>query len=213
MSADEASARRHVPSATHLAEFVMLNSKRRPACVRKHHRQVGAPTDQRQFAYFYGRLFAAIRHHVRAGFDSDEVDRAITAASTQQRPSFVEVAEGLVPALRSLDAIDGRTVRHRSYYDTTDGEHLVAVYPQFALTLQDGTNMFVHVHTTKEVLTPVAAAVLLALLEGAYPGERIAVIDARRGTVVVPQSAVIHASEASIAAYLEAYLALWEEAA
>ncbi|WP_404474202.1 hypothetical protein [Microbacterium aerolatum] len=213
MSADAAAAHRHVPSATHFAEFVMLNSTRRPACVRKHHRQVGTPTDQRQFAYFYGRLFAAIRRHVRAGFDSDEVDRAIRAASAQQRPSFSVVAEGLVPALRSLGAVDGRTVRHRSYYDAADGEHLVSVYPQFALTLRDGTDMFVHVHTAKEPLTPVAAAVLLTLLEGAYPGERVAVIDARRGTVVVPQSATVRTTEESITAYLDQYLTLWEATA
>lgn len=118
-----------------------------------------------------------------------------------------------MPALQSVNATDGRTVRYRSYYDTTDGEHLVSVYPQFALTLRDGTDMYVHVHTAKEPLTSMAAAVLLALLEGAYPGGRVAVIDARRGTVVVPQYAVVHASEASITAYLDAYLALWEEAA
>lgn len=215
MSADSADedARRHIPSATHLAEFVMLKSTRRPACVRKHHRQVEAPTDQRQFAYFYGRLFGAIRRHVRAGFDTDEVDRAITGASAQQRPSFVEVAEGLVPALKGLGAVDGRTVRQRSYYDAADGEHLVSVYPQFALTLHDGTDMFVHVHTAKEPLTPVAAGVLLALLAGAYPGGRVAVIDARRGAVIVPQSAVVRASEASITAYLDEYLNLWASAA
>ncbi|MGO4679116.1 hypothetical protein [Microbacterium sp. 2MCAF23] len=204
---------RHIPSATHLAEFVALKSARRPACVRKHYRQVVAASDQRQFAYFYGRLFAAIRRHVRSGFTSDDLSRALTAATPQQRPSFEEVAEGLVPALRSLGAVDGRTARNRRYYDDHDGEHLVSVYPQFVLTLQDHSDMFVHVHTAKEPLTPGAAAVVLELLSGAYPGERVAVIDARRGAVMLPQSRGVRASEAAITAYLDAYLTLWETAA
>lgn len=79
---------RHIPSATHLAEFVMLKSARQPACIRKHHRQVDAAADQRQFAYFYGPLFAAVRRHVRAGFHGEDVSRAIAAATPQQRPSF-----------------------------------------------------------------------------------------------------------------------------
>lgn len=46
MSADsvDEDARRHIPSATHLAEFVMLKGTRRPACVRKHHRTPMAGT-------------------------------------------------------------------------------------------------------------------------------------------------------------------------
>lgn len=204
---------RHIPSATHLAEFVQLKSARRPACVRKHYRQVGAAGDQRQFAYFYARLFAAIRRHVRAGFDSDNITRALIGATPQQRPSFEDVANGLVPALQSLGAVDGRTAHNRRYYDNDDGEHLVSVYPQFVLTLCDGSDMYVHVHTAKEQLTPGAAAVLAELLSGAYPGERVAVIDARRGAVVLPESCGMRASQAAIAAYSNAYLMLWETAA
>lgn len=214
MSADAAGVvARHIPSASHLAEFVMLRSVRQPACVRKHQRQVDAASDQRQFAYFYARLFAAVRRHVRAGFQGDDVTRAVEAATPQQRPSFDEVAGGLIPALEALGATDGRTVRHRHYYDDSDGEHLVSVYPQFVLTLQDRSDMYVYVHTGKGSLSGAAAAVLVELLSGAYPGERVAVIDARRGSVVLPQSGGVRASVASIRAYLDAYLALWDDAA
>ncbi|WP_349899217.1 hypothetical protein [Parafrigoribacterium soli] len=181
--------------------------------MRKHHRQIDAAGDQRQFAYFYARLFAAIRRHVRSGFDSDEITRALAAATPQQRPSFEDVADGLVPALQSLGAVDGRTAHNRRYYDNYDGEHLVSVYPQFVLTLNDGSDMYVHVHTAKHQLTPDSAAVLAELLSGAYPGDRVAVIDARRGAVVLPRSGGMRASQSSIAAYLDAYLMLWETAA
>lgn len=210
MSADP---RRHIPSATHLAEFVMLNGTRQPACVRKHHRQVDAQSDQRQFAYFYGRLYAAIRRHLRADFRGDDISRVIAAATSQQRASFQQVADGLVPALERLGATDGRTVRHRQYYDNSDGEHLVSVYPHFLLTLHDGTDMYVHVYTSKDTLTVSAGAVLLELLIGAYPGERVAVIDARRGTVVLPQSSVTRATGDAIKTHLDAYLYLWDTAA
>ncbi len=211
MSAD--APEKHIPSATHLAEFVMLKATRRPACVRKHHRQVDAVSDQRQFAYFYARLFAAIRKHVRSGFDSEEITRALAAASPQQRPSFEDVADGLVPALQSLGAVDGRTARARRYYDDQEGQHLVSVYPQFVLRLKDGSDMFVHVHTAKEPLTGSVAAVLAELLSGAYPGEKVAVIDARRGAVVLPGTGGARASQAAISAYRDAYLSLWESAA
>lgn len=211
MSADP--RERHVPSATHLAEFVMLKDTRRLACVRKHHRQVDAVNDQRQFAYFYARLFAAIRKHVRTGFDSEEITRTLAAATPQQRPSFEEVAGGLVPALQSLGAVDGRTARARRYYDDQEGEHLVSVYPQFVLRLQDGSDMFVHVYTGHDPLTGGAAAVLVELLSGAYPGEKVAVIDARRGAVVLPDTGGLRASQAAISVYLDAYLSLWETAA
>lgn len=210
---NSASPARHVPSATHLAEFVMLRSARQPACVRKHHRQVGSAADQRQFAYFYTSLFAAIRRHVRSGFDSDEISRALDAATPQQRPSFTEVADGLVPALQQLGAVDGRTARTRRYYDGADGEHLVSVYPQLLITLNDGSEMFVHVYTAKDELTVSAGAVLSELLSGAYPGERVAVIDARRGWIVIPESGGARASQAAVSAYLDAYLELWETAA
>lgn len=210
MSAD---APKHIPSATHLAEFVMLKGARQPACVRKHHRQVDAQSDQRQFAYFYGRLYAAVRRHVRAGFQSDDVSRAIAAATTQQRPSFQEVADGLVPALQSLGATDGRTVRHRQYYDDPDGEHLVSVYPHFALTLRDGADMYVHVYTSKATLTASAGAMLVELLTGAFPGEHVAVIDARRGTVVLPQSGSLRTTGDALRSHLDAYLSLWDTAA
>jgi len=164
-------------------------------------------------AYFYGRLFAAIRRHVRARFHGEDVSRVIAAATPQQRPSFEDVAEGLVPALRSLGATDGRNVRHRRYYDDSAGAHLVSVYPQFALTLQDGSDMFVHVHTAREPLTASAGAVLVELLSVAYAGERVAVIDARRGTVVLPESGGLRATEEAIRAYLDTYLSLWEIAA
>ncbi len=104
---------RHVPSAAHLAEFVMMRFARQPACVRKHYRQVGSAADQRQFATFYISLFAAIRRHVRSGFDSDKISRTLDAATPQQRPSFTEAADGLEPALQQPGAVDGRTARTR----------------------------------------------------------------------------------------------------
>lgn len=204
---------RHVPSATHLAEFVTLRSARQPACVRKHHRQHDAPSDARQFAYFYARLFGAIRKHVRSGYESDHLRRVISEATPQQRPSFEEVAEGLVPALRRIGAIDGRPARHRAYYDDENGEHLVSVYSQFVLTLTDGADMYVHVHTAREPLSPEATAVVVELLAGAYSGERVAVIDARRGTVVIPDAAGARPGPAAVASHLEAYLELWATAA
>lgn len=190
----------------------MLKSVRRPACVRKHHRQVDAAGDQRQFAYFYASLFAAIRKHLRSGYRSDDVSRALEGATPQQRPSFGEVADGLIPAFQSLGAVDGRTARVRRYYDGIDGEHLVSVYPQFVLTLQDGTDMFVHVHTSPEPLSASAGAVLVELLRGAYPGEKVAVVDARRGSIVLPDSGGMRATPAAITAYLDAYLSLWDAA-
>jgi hypothetical protein len=208
----------HIPSLTHLREFVRARASSRTTHVAQDRLQVEAPSENRMFAFAYERFLTAVIDFVGDGNRGSALERAAAGASDRMRHSYEECAKGMTRLLGSLKPSAARRRQRNVVVSASDGYELASLRLHLVFELQSGT-VAAFMHFPAQPLAEAEIAIVetaVALASAQISADATpAIVFARTGVLRLVDSAAALAP--SRVAFLRsgsiAYRRAWSEAA
>lgn len=162
----------HIPSLTHLRDFVNMRSKGRSTHIAQDYAQITAPSDDKIFAFVYEKFITATIAYVSDGRRGGALQQAADDASEKMRPSYIECARGMSQLLSSLPAIAAKRQQRNKIVLSSDRRQLVSLRTHLIFELEDGSKVAAYMYFSRDQLSPAEISLMetaVALAAAQHP--------------------------------------------
>lgn len=151
----------HVPSLTHLRDFVRARVGGRPTHIVQDRAQVNASAEDRIFSFVYERFLTSTITHIEQGPYSLALERAHEEAPARMGDSYRAASKGMTALLREFEVVGARRrQRNVIVLDPQTGESLVSLRVHLLLELPQGQTVAAHMYFSERALTEAERAIM-----------------------------------------------------